>query len=37
VAFGPSRLQVHRDQTPDPVSVIYHFAKNGARRLRFVL
>ena len=30
-------LQVHRDLTPEPASVVEHFAKSGARRLSFVL
>ena len=30
-------LQVHRDITPEPASVVEHFARTGARRLSFVL
>jgi len=30
-------LQVHRDLTPEPASVVEHFARSGARRLNFVL
>ena len=30
-------LQVHRDLTPEPASVVEHFARTGARRLSFVL
>jgi len=30
-------LQVHRDLTPEPASVVEHLARTGARRLSFVL
>jgi len=30
-------LQVHRDLTPEPASMVEHFARTGARRLSFVL
>jgi len=30
-------LQVHRELTPEPASVVEHFARTGARRLSFVL